>query len=151
MFRRNVLTLAAGLVVLLATAADVHAQWGPGQQGPLWNYRVESRSSPVFVAPAAPVAPVTSQSFFNSPDQNRSVLIQLRVPDNAQVYFGDSATSQTGADRRYVSPALTPGQFYVYDIRVRWNESGQPRERSQRVTVQAGDRINLNLGSAESR
>jgi uncharacterized protein (TIGR03000 family) len=95
-----------------------------------------------------PAAPTTSQAFFNSPDQNnRSVLIQISVPDNAQIWFGDRATTQSGANRQFVSPPLTPGQFYVYEIRAQWDEGGRTVERIRRVTVQAGDRINLNLNA----
>jgi uncharacterized protein (TIGR03000 family) len=152
MFRRKLVTLTAALVALFAIVAVANAQFGPGQQGPLANpYR---SSGPVFVAPAAPVVQpaATSQSFFNNPDQNnRSVLIQMNVPENAQVWFGDQATRQTGASRQYVSPPLTSGQLYVYDVRVRWNRDGQPAERTQRVTVRAGDRINLDFSSPESR
>jgi uncharacterized protein (TIGR03000 family) len=151
MFRRKLVTLSLALVALFAIVAVANAQWGPGQQGPLANpYR---NSGPVFIAPAAPVQPAaTSQSFFNNPNQDdRSVLIQMSVPEGAQVWFGDRGTTQTGASRQFVSPPLTPGQLYVYDVRVRWNRDGQPAERTQRVTVRAGDRINLDFNSAESR
>jgi uncharacterized protein (TIGR03000 family) len=71
--------------------------------------------------------------------------IRMSVPTGARVWFDGAATSQTGADRQFVSPSLTPGREYVYHVRVQWDESGKAVERTRDLTVHAGDRINLNI------
>lgn len=74
-----------------------------------------------------------------------AVTVRLHVPTDAQVWFEGEATAQTGEDRDFVSPALTPGREYTYHIRVRWQENDKPVERKRDVKVHAGDRINLNI------
>jgi uncharacterized protein (TIGR03000 family) len=70
----------------------------------------------------------------------------LRVPSTAEVWFnGTKTAAQTKAVRRFVTPALEPGQDYTYDIRVRWREKDRPLEQTRRIMVRAGDRITLNL------
>jgi uncharacterized protein (TIGR03000 family) len=71
--------------------------------------------------------------------------IRMHVPSDARVWFEGGATSQSGADRTFVSPSLAPGREYVYHIRVQWDENGKPAEHNRDVTVHAGDQINLNI------
>jgi uncharacterized protein (TIGR03000 family) len=78
-------------------------------------------------------------------DDGNAVTIRMTVPSGARVWFDGSATSQTGAGRTFVSPALAPGREYVYQIRVQWEENGKTVERNRDVPVHAGDRINLNI------
>src|SRR5208282_4928897 len=78
------------------------------------------------VTPATSLAPVTSQSFYNAPEQdNRAVQVRLRVPTGARIWFEDVPTVQTGTARQFISPPLTAGKAYVYHIRAQWNEGGQ--------------------------
>jgi uncharacterized protein (TIGR03000 family) len=74
-----------------------------------------------------------------------AALIRLSVPNDARIWIEGDATSQTGTERTFVSPALTPGREYVYHIRVQWDENGKAAERKRDVTVHAGDRINVNI------
>jgi uncharacterized protein (TIGR03000 family) len=90
----------------------------------------------------------TSYSAYYSPpatvDAN-AVTIRMAVPSGARVWFDGEATAQSGADREFASPPLTPGREYVYHVRVQWDENGKAVERDRDVTVHAGDRINLNI------
>jgi uncharacterized protein (TIGR03000 family) len=90
----------------------------------------------------------TSYSAYYSPpapvDAN-AVTIRMAVPSGARVWFDGEATTQTGADREFLSPPLTPGREYVYHVRVQWDGNGKAVERNRAVTVHAGDRINLNI------
>ncbi len=142
------------LGALLLATEKAAAQFGPGQQGPHWNeggsYGGRSYGRSFSPARTYAPAPTTSESFFNAPVRdNRTVLIDVRVPADAQIWFDDDPTKQTGAERQFVSPRLTPGKYYVYQIRAQWNENGKKLERTQRITFQAGDRIHLNFGSVE--
>jgi uncharacterized protein (TIGR03000 family) len=79
------------------------------------------------------------------PVDANTATIRLQVPEGARVWFDGEATSQSGADRIFVSPALTPGYAYSYHIRVQWHENGQAVERTRDITVHAGDRINVQV------
>jgi uncharacterized protein (TIGR03000 family) len=56
-----------------------------------------------------------------------------------------STTTQSGARRAFVSPPLAPGREYVYDVTAKWQEGGREVVRTRRITVHAGDVINLNF------
>jgi uncharacterized protein (TIGR03000 family) len=146
MFRTLLSLQAAALFTLLVVPASSYAQQGPGQQGPYWD---RAQRSERYSAPASAPAPVSSQSFFNAPQQaDRSVLLELHVPAGASIWFDGAATTQTGAVRQFLSPALTPGQSYVYKVRVQWKDGEQMIDQTRPVTVRAGDRINLDFGTA---
>jgi uncharacterized protein (TIGR03000 family) len=74
-----------------------------------------------------------------------TVTMRLSVPAGAKVWFDGAATAQTGADREFESPPLTPGREYTYHVRVQWHHNGKAVERTRAVTVHAGDRINLTI------
>jgi uncharacterized protein (TIGR03000 family) len=103
------------------------------------NYSVPSYSAPTVNAPAASA---------NIPDN--AALINVRVPSNAQVWIDDQKTKQSGSMREFVTPALNPGQEYSYDIRASWTENGQPMETKRKVTFHAGDRLAVNMMTAQS-
>jgi uncharacterized protein (TIGR03000 family) len=73
------------------------------------------------------------------PDPTRAI-ITLEVIDTAEVFIEDQLMTQTGRKRQFVSPTLIDGDNYRYNVRVRWSDQGQPRERKLRIPVQAGDR-----------
>jgi uncharacterized protein (TIGR03000 family) len=74
-----------------------------------------------------------------------AVILNVRVPANADIWFNGVKTYLTGASREFVSPPLTPGQEGTYDLRARWEEDVQQVERTRRVTVRAGDRLSINF------
>jgi uncharacterized protein (TIGR03000 family) len=71
----------------------------------------------------------------------------MHVPQNARVWIEGEATSQSGAERTFVSPSLTPGSQYVYHIRAQWDDNGKAVERKREVKVYAGTLLNLDLTS----
>jgi uncharacterized protein (TIGR03000 family) len=92
--------------------------------------------------------PGDGAAYYYAPDRaedGNAATIWMSVPGEARVWFDGAATSQTGADRTFVSPSLAPGHEYVYHARVQWTENGKTVERTRDVTVHAGDRINLNI------
>ena len=74
-----------------------------------------------------------------------AVTLRLQVPSGARVWLEGKETSQSGADRMFVSPSLEPGYEYVYHIRVQWVQNGETVERNRGVTVHPGDLINLSI------
>jgi len=79
-----------------------------------------------------------------------AVLLSLRVPANAEVLIDGSKTSQTGAVRDFVTPPLETGREFSYDIKARWTANGQPVERERHVTFHAGDRLMVNMMTAQA-
>jgi uncharacterized protein (TIGR03000 family) len=71
--------------------------------------------------------------------------IWLRVPDDAEVWFDDAKTKQTGPLRYFFSPPLAAGKSYSYQVQVRWKKDGKPVERKQRIDVHAGQALRLDL------
>jgi uncharacterized protein (TIGR03000 family) len=74
-----------------------------------------------------------------------AVVLNVRVPANAEIWVNGLKMHLTGASHEFVSPPLTPGKVGTYDLRARWEEDGQQVERTRRVTVRAGDRLSINF------
>ena len=91
------------------------------------------------------------QSFYPSPGEdggmdrpgNRAVTVNVSVPADAEIWFDGTKTVQTGPARRFVSPPVTPGPDYTYEVKARWRENGTAVTQTRRVIVHAGDVINL--------
>src|SRR5262245_32543895 len=72
-----------------------------------------------------------------------AVLVTVKVPENAEVWFGDFKTKATGSLRTFESPPLDPGSEYTYTIRARWDEGGREVNQTQKVDVRSGSRVNV--------
>jgi uncharacterized protein (TIGR03000 family) len=70
-----------------------------------------------------------------------AALVDVKVPADAQIWFNDARTRQTGTNRQFESPSLTPGKTYTYDIRARWMGDDGEVTRTKQVTVRAGARV----------
>jgi len=81
---------------------------------------------------------------------NAAVLLNIFVAPNAELWIGDTKMTTTGSERQYVSPPLTPGRQYAYDIRARWtNGNGQVVDQTRHVPVQAGAVVNVDFSMPE--
>jgi uncharacterized protein (TIGR03000 family) len=92
----------------------------------------------------------TTQSFY--PPNWRGdmpAFIDVQVPADAQIWFDGESTSQGGMERTFRSPPLAQGQNYSYEVKARWNENGKDMERTRKVGVHAGERVNVNLMANE--
>jgi len=72
----------------------------------------------------------------NSADASRA-MVRVHVPENAQVFFDDSPTTQTGPDRTFMTGPLEQGT-YSYTISARWMENGKERRENRTVRVIPG-------------
>jgi uncharacterized protein (TIGR03000 family) len=69
-------------------------------------------------------------------------LVEVDVPSaTAEVWFDGFKTKKTGLARQFVTPALTPGQTYVYEVRATWMENGQVISQTRDVRVEPGKKI----------
>src|SRR5262249_36162062 len=66
-------------------------------------------------------------------------LIVVKLPANAELRIGTSATVQTGPERLFISPPLTPGKSYSYQMVAIWKEGGKEKKVTRRVPVKAGE------------
>jgi uncharacterized protein (TIGR03000 family) len=111
---------------------------------PAYAYRapasaVESRSyyPSDDLVPAAPAAP--------APTAVATATVAVRVPPDAEVWFGDHLTRQRGEVREYESPPLPPDRDYHYDVRARWMDGDRVVERARTVTVRANGRADIDF------
>jgi len=75
-----------------------------------------------------------------------TVLLNIRVPSEAQIWIDGDKTQQSGAFRRFLSPQLDQGKTYVYTIKGEWQQqNGQKISRTRKVTVRAGEAVDLDL------
>ncbi len=167
-FTTSVLAAAALLGCLLIAGPAAADQgwnlfsWSGGSQPnsapngyPLGNasYGYPAAYGPVYAG--APAARATSNTaFYYSPAVANPVAdnrahIRLALPADAEVRFDGDKTTQTGADRRFVSPPLQAGHDYIYEIKAQWKENGHEVTRDRRITVHAGDVVNVSFVEAE--
>jgi uncharacterized protein (TIGR03000 family) len=125
---------------------------------PSWYYWNDYASS----APPGPAYVYTQDGTITQTDQpppppsdapkldDNAVLIGVRVPEGATIWFDGEKTTQTGTFREFMSPPLEPGQKYSYEIKAIWTENGQEMSRLRRIDVFAGDRMMVNFLSPSS-
>ena len=89
--------------------------------------------------PAA-VLPVDPFAAVIKPAANVASLT-VEVPAAAEIWLEGVKTKQAGTMRTFVSPELTPGKEYTYEIRGRWLENGKEIQQTRNVVVHAGDQL----------
>jgi uncharacterized protein (TIGR03000 family) len=99
-----------------------------------------------------PMPSTTQQSGYRSYYRNPTpdapagtVLLNVQVPANAKVWIDGASTTSTGVARSFVSPQLTPGKQFTYEVKAQWTEGGQQVTRTRRIPVQAGQAVDINL------
>ena len=99
------------------------------------------------IAPPAYFAPETVPPPSPTEKPNPTIaMLELRVPENAEVWFDGDRTSQTGTLRHFESPTLESGRTYTYQIRARWTDAeGKPVDRTKQVKVQTGSRVGVDF------
>jgi uncharacterized protein (TIGR03000 family) len=95
--------------------------------------------------PAASPLPVgpTAGALAPVPIGPAPVEVEVRVPADAEIWFDGARTRQTGKVRQFVSPPVTPGHDYTYEVRARWKEGGKEVTQTRRITVHAGELVSI--------
>jgi uncharacterized protein (TIGR03000 family) len=70
--------------------------------------------------------------------QDLTAHVAVKVPDGAEVWFGQGKTRQRGVIREFVSPTLTPGQDYTYEVKARWMDGDKEVVQTRQIDVSAG-------------
>jgi uncharacterized protein (TIGR03000 family) len=76
---------------------------------------------------------------------NAPATITVSVPENAKLTIDDAATTSTAAQRVFVTPALTAGKNYYYNLKVEYVQDGKPVVITKKVDVTAGNEATVNF------
>ena len=137
--------------------ANAHGSGGGSSWGSGGGWRSRSfygARSPAYYnyAPAYTAsAPVTrGQTYYSGYYQpvNDTVMLNLTVPADAKVWIEGTPTTLGGRRRQFVSPPITPGSDYTYDIQVNWMQDGREVTSKRHIKVHAGDVVNLTFPPA---
>lgn len=113
-------------------------QYTRGWYGPSY-----SSSSPSGMTPSSSSSETVARSYYGPagemPRADQTVMIHVRVPLDAELWFDGAKTQQMGMSRDFLSPPLEPGQDYVYQLRARWMRDGQEVVQTRELRVRAGD------------
>jgi uncharacterized protein (TIGR03000 family) len=74
--------------------------------------------------------------------------LDVNVPADGQIWVEGEKTTQTGTQRHFISPSLTPGKEYTYDIKAQWQENGKEVTRTKHVQVRPGEHFTVDFGSS---
>jgi len=89
--------------------------------------------------------PPASGTLIGTTDDPNSAMIEVTVPANAELWFDGVKTSQTGSTRYFVTPPLTAGKTYTYEIRMSTPSRTDAAADTRQVQVQAGKRSTVNF------
>jgi uncharacterized protein (TIGR03000 family) len=103
----------------------------------------------VFNAPPPPAVP-SYRSWYSTEEEpaarmDRSALITLKVPENAEVWFSGTKTHANGTSRDYITPELNPGQSYSYRVRIIWEKDGRMHDETRKITVNPGQHLTVDM------
>lgn len=87
--------------------------------------------------PARSILPPTSAPVNDIPP-NRAV-VSFQVPEDSELWVEGQQMDQTGRNRTFQTPTLMPGRDYVYEVIVRWEQSGEQREWKREIIVTPGE------------
>jgi carbonic anhydrase len=74
--------------------------------------------------------------------ETKSSKIRVLLPAaDAKVSFNGVATTKTGTERLFASPALEPGKDYSYAVKATWNDNGKEVSLEKRVAIKGGEEV----------
>ncbi|HWG42407.1 MAG TPA: TIGR03000 domain-containing protein [Gemmataceae bacterium] len=76
-------------------------------------------------------------------------LIRVHLPADAELRLDGQATKQRGIWRRFVTPPLSTGALFEYEVEASWNEHGLKVRRTRAVRVVPGTEVVVDLLTAE--
>jgi uncharacterized protein (TIGR03000 family) len=110
--------------------------------------RTVMRLSLAALLAALPLLPAGAAD--EQPPADRAILV-VRLPDGAVLTIADVVTKQTGPERTFQSPPLTPGKNYVYELKATWQEGGKAKTVVREARVSAGKRTVIELKAPKER
>jgi uncharacterized protein (TIGR03000 family) len=80
-----------------------------------------------------------------APPPGKTLVLEVRVPKDAEVLVDGTKTTQTGTDRVFESPPLQGDGEVQYELTARWTENGKPVERKRVASGKPGDVVRVDL------
>jgi uncharacterized protein (TIGR03000 family) len=112
------------------------AKYGQQQQGPPIIYRE------ITLTPDGQI-PKIAQAAMNPP---APATVDVTVPaEDTELWFNGVKMQQTGLKRQFVTPDLTPGKVFTYQLRARWADSVKQYDVTRTVSVQAGATLTVTV------
>jgi uncharacterized protein (TIGR03000 family) len=74
--------------------------------------------------------------------------ITVRLPAEAKLFVDNTQCPLTSGTRIFSTPKLEAGKKYFYVLRAEAVQNGQTVVQSQRITMTAGQQVNVNFGSS---
>jgi uncharacterized protein (TIGR03000 family) len=157
--------LSALMAVLVFTAGPAKAE-PPMGMSKMWPWNVnpnagynEPPNRPSASVPGQPPLPPRKYQVLvytlpqkTSGDEANRVELVTHMPADGDIWFEDAQMPRKNVKmREFISPPLTPGKNYVYNVRVNWAEEGHRAEQSLKVPVQAGEVLCLDLRPVENK
>jgi uncharacterized protein (TIGR03000 family) len=96
-------------------------------------------------APKAEPVPAPKKEEKKADAGDNSARLIVSLPAEATLTIDDEATTSTSGLRTFVTPALTPGEEYVYNLKAEMTRDGKTFIATQRVTVRAGEETKTSL------
>jgi len=100
---------------------------------------------PALTTTAAAVSPSSDAALATQTQLTDTASIRVLVPADAEVIFQGQAMPARGTERTFVTPPLTVGTRYRYDVEASWRQADQDMHQNRRVYVRAGDRLTLDF------
>jgi uncharacterized protein (TIGR03000 family) len=97
--------------------------------------------APIYSILYSPVTTVTSDQAAT----DTAARLDVVVPGAAEVWLEGVQMKQKGSVRKLISPPLSPGRKYAYEVRARWKQDGHQIDQVHQVTVRAGDRVTVDF------
>jgi uncharacterized protein (TIGR03000 family) len=85
----------------------------------------------------------------SSPDNHpNAVNLEIRLPENAELWIQGVKMTQPGAVRHFYSDPIASGQKYNYELRAKWMDAnGKVVDRTRKLSVQAGARMGVDFNN----
>jgi uncharacterized protein (TIGR03000 family) len=74
-----------------------------------------------------------------------AALVIVRLPAEAELWFDETKTTQSGSYRRFVTPPLQTGRLLTYTLRAHWHIQDADLTRTEKVRVEPNKSTTVNL------
>jgi uncharacterized protein (TIGR03000 family) len=125
------------------------APWYYGGYSGAYPRGVYYDSMPVFYgAPAESVTYSTSAYTPDTSTANDRAHLRIIIPaDRADIWIQGEKSEQDRVSQDYVSPPLTTGKKFYYEVRARWTDAnGKAVESSREIPIYAGQSMVVDFG-----
>ncbi len=81
-------------------------------------------------------------------DLTTRAVVRVSLPSAARLFVDGKPLGNSGTNSRAIlTPELEPGETYTYQVRVEYDEDGQPISRVRKVQFQAGQQLQVDFNS----